>query len=100
MAFVIGRVGSLLLTRGVNDAVADSSSFADFVLRSLSRFHNGDWGTVCKEDWQANNDSLNDGSRIIGAYEHKGMPKIWIIAEAKNDNDVREAVTVLFPEEY
>lgn len=100
MSFAIKRVGSLLMTRGVNDKVADSRPFADFVLRALSRFHNGDWGDVCKEDWQANQDSLNDGSRIIGAYEQKGMPKIWIIAEAENNDGIREAVTVLFPEEY
>lgn len=100
MSFAVKRVGSLLLTRGVNDMVSDNSKFADFVIRALSRFHNGDWGTVCQEDWQANNDSMVDGSRIIGAYEQKGMPKIWIIAEAENDDGLREAVTVLFPEEY
>ena len=100
MAFEFKRIGSMLMTRGVNDAVADDRRFADFVIQSLSRFHNGDWGDVCKEDWQANDDSVIHGSRVIGAYECKGLPKIWIIAEAKNDNDVREAVTVLFPEEY
>ncbi len=100
MSFAFKRVGSLLLTRGVNEMVADNKAFAEHVVHSLTRFHNGDWGDVCKEDWQANNDSLNDGSRVIAAYKQKGLPKIWIIAEAENEQGIREAVTVLFPEEY
>ena len=68
MAFEFKRIGSMLMTRGVNDAVADDRRFADFVIQSLSRFHNGDWGDVCKEDWQANDDSVIHGSRVIGAY--------------------------------
>ena len=57
--------------------------------------HQGDWGNVDDEDKQSNELSLKDGSRLVSAYEAKGLPKIWIITEGD-----RSATTILFPEEY
>ena len=54
----------------------------------------GYWGDVCQNDWQANDQSVKEGSRILSAYEIK-EDKIWIITEAD-----RSATTVLLPSEY
>ena len=42
----------------------------------------GYWGDVCQDDWQANDQSVKEGSRILSAYEIK-EDKIWIITEDK-----------------
>jgi len=89
------NLGRLLMTRGVNDLVAEDEFFAKFVMGSLTRHRRGDWGDLIDEDKQENELSLKAGYRLLSAYEVKGLPKIWIITEAD-----RSATTILFPDEY
>ena len=89
------NLGRLLMTRGVNDLVAEDEAFAKFVTGSLTRHRRGDWGNLTDEDKQENELSLKEGYRLLSAYESKGLPKIWIITEAD-----RSATTILFPDEY
>jgi len=88
-------LGQLVLTRGVNDNVADNTQFAKFVTESLGRHAKGDWGNLSQEDKEENELSLEKGFRLLSAYEREGLPKIWIITEAD-----RSVTTVLFPDEY
>ena len=60
----------------------------------LARHHKGDWGELCSEDAEANQQALEHGSRIFSSYEI-GSRKVWVITEAD-----RSATTVLLPEEY
>lgn len=87
-------LGQTLLTRGVNDKVAENEGFAKFVLECLKRHAGGDWGDLSKEDKEENELSLLQGFRLLSAYKN-GQEKIWIITEAD-----RSATTVLFPDEY
>ncbi len=89
------NMGRLLMTRGVNDLVAEDEAFAKFVMSSLDRHRRGDWGNLTDEDKQENELSLKGGYRLLSAYESEGLPKIWIITEAD-----RSATTILFPAEY
>lgn len=89
------RLGQLLMTRGVNDKVAENEDFAKFVIDSLKRHAKGDWGDVCREDWQENEVALTEALRLFSVYRAGGLPKIWIITEAD-----RSATTVLLPDEY
>ncbi|MBI4294651.1 MAG: hypothetical protein HY669_00615 [Chloroflexi bacterium] len=71
------RLGRMILTRGVNDMVAESSEFAKFVMDSLRRHASGDWGNMCAEDKAENELALQAGNlRLLSAYEHDGLPKI------------------------
>lgn len=88
-------LGQLVMTRGVNDLVAERSDFAKFATESLARHRQGDWGSLSDEDRKENELSLKEGYRLLSAYEAEGLPKIWIITEAD-----RSATTILFPEEY
>ena len=88
-------LGLQVMTRGVNDRVAEDVAFAKFVVESLKRHAQGDWGDMCEEDKQTNQDALKHGNRLFSAYVHDGLPKIWVVTEAD-----RSATTVLFPEEY
>ena len=86
--------GQLLMTRGVNELVAEKTDFARFVIESLKRHFKGDWGNLSEEDKKENELSLKAGYRLLSAYQTEGLPKIWIITEAD-----RSATTILFPEE-
>ena len=94
MAKVKFSLGQLLMTRGVNDKMAQDDGFAKFVYNSLKRHASGDWGDLCHEDIQENELSLKEGFRLLSAYKNE-EEKIWIITEAD-----RSATTILFPEEY
>ena len=89
------NLGRLLMTRGVNDQVAEDEAFAKFVMSSLARHRMGEWGNLSDEDKQENELSLKAGYRLLSAYESEGLPKIWIITERD-----RSATTILFPDEY
>jgi len=89
------RMGRTVMTRGVNDLVAENTAFAKFVVESLVRHATGDWGNLSAEDKEENDLSLKQGLRLFSSYENEGLPKIWIITEAD-----RSATTVLFPDEY
>ena len=66
----------------------------------LDRHLVGDWGDLCDDDKQANEDALQDGSRILSAYHTRTGTKIWIITEATDDEGHRAATTILLPDEY
>jgi hypothetical protein len=88
------RLGRLVMTRGINNMVAEDENFAKFVNNSLQRHKKGDWGDLEKEDNDENELSLKKGFRILSAYNYQQI-KIWIITEAD-----RSSTTILFPEEY
>lgn len=54
-----------------------------------------DWGGVCKEDWESNDEALKNGQRLLSEYKLPDGKRIWIITEWD-----RSATTLLFPEDY
>jgi len=87
-------LGELVMTRGVNDLVAEDEEFARFIWGSLKRHAAGDWGDLSEEDKKENEFSLDKYLRLLSAYK-RGNQKIWIITEAD-----RSVTTILFPREY
>ena len=63
--------------------------------RYMRRHHCGDWGDLCDEDKQANEDALIHGDRIVSHYKLDGSRRIYIITEAD-----RSSTCILLPEEY
>ena len=64
------------------------------LLALLQRHLNGDWGDLCAADKAENDLSLQQGFRLLSAYE-TSYGSLWIITEAD-----RSATTFLLPEEY
>ena len=88
-------LGKVVMTRGVNDEIAENTPFAKFVLNSLKRHAQCDWGDLGREDTETNNSALKNGGRLFSAYTEEGLKKIWIITEWD-----RSVTTILFPDEY
>jgi hypothetical protein len=61
----------------------------------LQRHACGDWGDLCTEDTQANNDALQYGDRLLSSYVISDVCKVWIITEWD-----RSVTTILLPSEY
>lgn len=73
-------------------------------LELIKRHVSGDWGEVCPEDAEANEDALQFGSRLLSVYVLQPPPcaeetltpvKVWLITEAD-----RSVTTILLPGEY
>ena len=64
-------------------------------LELIFRHVSGDWGDLCEEDRAENQLSVEQGFRILSAYELETGTKVWVITEAD-----RSATTFLLPEEY
>jgi hypothetical protein len=61
----------------------------------MRRHHCGDWGDLCDEDKQANEEALAEGFRILSCYQVGNGRRIYIITEAD-----RSSTCILLPEEY
>ena len=94
-------LGQLCYTPGAQD-VMERYQVSPFQL--IARHVTGDWGDLCKEDAQTNEEALQEGLRIFSVYvlppplsEGETLPaaKVWIITEAD-----RSVTTILLPEEY
>lgn len=90
-------LGRLLITPGALEALEKSGQSA---LEFLQHHVRGNWGDVCEEDRQANDDALIDGSRILSAHRTSLGERLWIITEAADDAGQRAATTILLPSEY
>ena len=85
------RLGQVCATQGAI-ALSDNNPT---LLRSLLRRHaSGNWGDICDNDKQANDDATLNGERILSSYTLNGE-KIWIITEYD-----RSVTTLLLPSEY
>ena len=87
-AFPLGRT---MITPGARDALLAA---AVDPLTLLTRHVHRDWGDLCSEDTDANNQALTSGRRIFSKYDIKGQ-SFYVITEAD-----RSSTTILLPEEY
>lgn len=96
------QTGTVLHTSSVNQIAKENPVFALFLMQSINRHLNNDWGDCCKEDWKKNDTAINEKNRIFSVYHlpqdlkklHRDE-KIWIITEGD-----RSYTTILFPTEY
>ncbi len=88
------ELGTVYMTRGISDRIAEDEPFAEWAWACLLRHASCDWGDLDPEDTKANDDALVNGDRLFSAYK-KNSDKIWIITEWD-----RSATTILFPDEY
>jgi hypothetical protein len=88
--FPLGRV---LATPGTLAAFERNPGIGawDFIRRHMS----GDWGSLDPADVAENELSLQQGFRLLSAYDLPDGTRLWIITEAD-----RSATTLLLPDEY
>lgn len=82
--------GHLVATPGVLSQIPQAE-----IQQALARHLSGDWGDICADDAQANEQSLVDGTRILSVFHSSNGTKFWVITEAD-----RSSTCVLLPEEY
>jgi hypothetical protein len=91
------KLGQVVATQGALAALNDNKMSAWTL---LSRHLAGDYGSVDEHDRQANEQAIEDGSRILSAYVLPDQSKLWVITTAADDRGNRESTCVLTPDEY
>ena len=93
------QTGPLVQTAGIAQEISDNAKFATQDYASLNRYVQGDWGDLCDEDKEMNNQAVKSNEdRILAAYNLNtadGTKKIYIITEWD-----RSVTTILFANEY
>ena len=84
------ELGQVLITPGARDDLELKD-----VMSSLVRHAGGDFGDVCEEDRELNEEAVEIGERILSSYHDRNGVKFWIITEWD-----RSATTILLPSEY
>jgi hypothetical protein len=85
-------LGQVVATRG---ALAALEAAGQSPLEFLHRHARNDWGEVCGEDWELNDEALDSGDRLLSAYRTSKGERLWVITESD-----RSATTFLLPDEY
>jgi len=103
------KVGKTVATPGAIEALAGHTDLEGFhrdivvsneTQKFLKRHITGDWGDVCKEDAQSNEDAIahegtDEQQRVMSVYYTENKTKIWVITEWD-----RSLTTFLLPSEY
>ena len=90
-------LGQVVATPGALEALEESGQSPSVF---LDRHAQGDWGKICEDDKQLNDQALIDGARLLSSYMTLRKVRLWVITEAKNDHGKRAATTLLLPSEY
>lgn len=83
-------LGRIVITANAKNTLSDSD-----VAAAIARHRSGDWGDLCEEDREVNEDALENNERILSVYHSEKGKKFWVITEAD-----RSCTTVLLPEDY
>lgn len=83
-------LGRTLITANALETLATED-----VHSALARHARCDWGDLCPEDSDANDDAVWSGGRLLSSYHDRTGENFWIITEAD-----RSATTVLLPDDY
>ena len=94
------ELGDVLMTSGVAGIIESREDGFGAVMDCILRHSNGDWGDLCEDDRELNDEALEAerrggcADRLFSAYETP-FGKLYVITECD-----RSATTVLLPEEY
>jgi hypothetical protein len=101
-----GTAGILRLTTDKGTVLVPTEVEGADPARLLSRHGAGDWGVLCADDHDANDEAVRSGERILSAYD-LGTTRLWIITDAEVEGPLRpsgvrprHATTLLLPSEY
>lgn len=85
------------MTAGIAADMDADKHFAGAIGHIIHRFLTDDWGTLCKEDCQLNEQAKKEGGRIMGAYNTR-RGRVYIITDDVLANP--QVTTILYADEY
>ena len=88
-------LGKVVMTNGINSKMAENKKFSDEIMNCFKKYMVCDWGDMCNEDKEMNDNALRTGTaRVLASYD-TSEGKVYIITEQN-----RSYTTILFANEY
>ena len=88
-------LGKVVMTNGISSKITESKKFANEITNCFKRYIVCDWGNLCDEDNEMNDNALRTGTaRVLASYD-TSEGKVYIITEQD-----RSYTTILFADEY
>ena len=81
------RPGRIVCTRGVEDRRCGDFGFFDFVEESLERHLTGDWGDLCLDDRELNDEAIAAEQRgettdsLFSMYRHLQFSRLFVLLD-------------------
>lgn len=94
------ETGPVMMTPGIRELMSAGHQAIEIIQGCLDRHTEADWGDLCDEDKQLNDDALEaersgrPTDSLFSSY-NTGLGKIYIITECD-----RSVTTILLPQEY
>ncbi len=94
------ETGPVVMTCGIRGLIMDDPLVSEKIDECLERHKNGDWGDLCDDDKEMNDESIRAekeggyGDSLFSKYDNDFGP-IYIITECD-----RSVTTILLAEEY
>ena len=88
------ELGNVVCTSTIANDIQEIDGFRKSINECITRHWHGDYGDLCQEDIESNEEAIKNGDRILSAYKIEDE-KIYIITEAD-----RSYTTVLYAYEY
>lgn len=88
------ETGGAYQTRGIAAAIESTPQLQGEIIAAYQKYIEGDFGVICEEDIEANEEAIKNGGRILARYK-TSCGDIYIITEAD-----RSRTTILFCNEY
>lgn len=92
MIMQILQLGQVVATPGAIEALKKGQQTASHF---LNRHLSGDWGDLCDQDRQLNDEASRNGDRVLSSYTLSTGVTLWVITEAD-----RSSTCLLLPSEY
>jgi hypothetical protein len=84
------ELGTILLTPGANAVLTDED-----IDKAIALHKSGDWGMLCPNDWQINDEAAKTGGGILSVYRSSKDVEFIVMTEPG-----WKFTTVLLPSEY
>ncbi len=88
------KLGEVYMTRGIAATIDKNPLFRSEIKSAFYRYLGHDWGDLCLEDKELNEEALRIEERILALY-NTSQGKVYIITEWD-----RSVTTILFADEY
>ena len=94
------KTGPVMMTPGIKELMCAGNQAIEVIQRCLDRHTEADWGDLCDEDKQLNDDALEaersgrPTDSLFSSYD-TDLGQIYIITECD-----RSVTTILLPNEY
>ncbi len=88
-------LGKVIMTSSINSKMVENEKFASEIANCFKRYIVCDWGEMCNDDKEMNDNALRTGTARVLASYNTSEGRVYIITEQN-----RSCTTILFADEY